>query len=184
MQEDSASIGALTLEISTWFQVHRDRDEYCCRLEFAGKKFGYSYAYTEYANHDGFMRKIVEFAMLLIEFPDDPVGEPKFWIAGYDPIEEIDEYHYRQIGRIRIIHSGKGLAQLEFHHFRIYNLGIVEETSIQFEIREEVVRQMGRNLLAAVVEDHVHFTFNLVPTAMISTDEAFQSRVDSDDVPF
>ena len=35
MKEDEFTGPSPTLEVSTWFQVHRDRDEHCCKMALA-----------------------------------------------------------------------------------------------------------------------------------------------------
>ncbi|WP_156968998.1 hypothetical protein [Arenimonas metalli] len=166
MQEAEPTSNVLTLEISTWFQVHRDRDEYCCELSLKTEKLEASC--IEFDGSSEFTKKLTEFALALIEFEAGSTGCPTFGVAG----GEVGNF---ESCRVYIVHAREGVARLEFR--RRAWLGnsdpvmehiwveVEEAKTFHIEVPIEDVVQMGYRLLSSVGERSGHFSFDLMPAA-------------------
>lgn len=166
MQKVEITGSAPTLEVSTWFQVHRDRDEYCCELALVAEKCRVSCtAYSE--NRDFFDGQLIEFAKALIDFVGNPEGLPTLEVGGGDP-----DCFEACSARIRVAQACEGLAQLEFRHStRSIDCGLImgrisveveEAKTFHIEIPMEDVRDMAYGLLSKVTNDK-DFIFCLRP---------------------
>lgn len=186
MQDCSSSDSTFTLQISTWFQVHRGVDEYCCTLTFRSEQLEASC--TDYRTKDIFTRKVVEFALMLIELEAESTDLPTLQIEGYEDVfsPAIESC------RVRIAQAREGMARLEFRHRRDLSapaskmegvwIGAEEARTINVDVLEEDVRRMGYSLLSSVVEGGVDFSFELHPAARSSGRQGWQPSND-DDIP-
>lgn len=166
MREDAPAGGAPALEVSTWFQTHRDRDEYCCNLAFVTAQSRVSCTGYD-ANADFFDLQLIEFAKALIGFDSNPAGLPTF------EVEDKDLHDFESC-RVRITQARKGVARLEFHH-RSYGSQTIGRTwvdvegirTFHVEIPAEDVRDMAYGLLSAVSNGKIFsFRLNPAPEAM------------------
>lgn len=164
MQEDESTGSVPTLEVSTWFQVHRDRDEHCCKLAFVTEQFRVSCTGCN-EDADFFDRQLIEFAKALIEFKSTPTGSPTFEV-------ENGELDYFESCRVRIAQAREGVARLEFRHRTWPNscspimgriwVEVEEARTFHVEIPMEDVRGMAYGLLSTVA-DGKDFSFCLRP---------------------
>ena len=163
MQEDPSSNKTLTFEVSTWFQVHRDVDEHCFSLKLAAKAENFEVCCVEYNEHDVYTRKIVEFALALIELATDSTSVPKIEVEDYDPRVLWEGWSPPEIYDVSITHVREGVVRLSLRHQPALCHQRGEETEhvregvwvdevrlICFDLLEEDVRRMGFSLLSAV----------------------------------
>lgn len=186
MQDCSSSDSTFTLQISTWFQVHRGVDEYCCTLTFRSEQLEASC--TDYRTKDIFTRKVVEFALMLIEFGTESTDLPTLQIEDCEDVLSPDI----ESCRVRIAQDRKGMARLEFCHRRERPgpdskmegvwIRAEEARTIHVVILEEDVQRMGYDLLSSVAGCCVGFSFELHPVARSSGRQGWQPSND-DDIP-
>lgn len=193
------SSGSITLKISTWFQVHRDVDEYCFDLILAGKTENFEVRCVEYRESDIYTRKIVEFALALIELETDSTKVPKIQVMDYDPRAFWEGWAPPEIYEVSIVHVREGVARLVLRHelveeikYKQEGVWLDEVRAIYFDLLEEDVWQMGYRLLSAVGTNKgsVEFSFDLrraasPPPADFGNDVPFDDDIPFiDDIPF
>lgn len=163
-------VESLTFEVSTWFQVHRDVDEYCFTLKLAVKPENFEVCCVEYNENDIYTRGVVEFALALIEFATDSTRIPKIKVTNYDARADWGSWAPPETYEVSIVQVREGAARLFLRHQPFEELeGTLEGVwfdelrTIYFDLLEEDVRRMGYSLLSAVGADkgNVYFSFDL-----------------------